>query len=153
MSYSNQNRLHQALKELGRIYKSIFVLTYINDVEMRQDTEKDLNRIEQSHFFSNAVFYGHNKELKYALKEEQEMAISCRHLIQNSIVLFNYLELTKQLIDRKEDEEKYAEAIELIKNGSIMTWRHINIQGEYDFEPWKSVQDSMEIEKLIDFNI
>ncbi|HLX52848.1 MAG TPA: Tn3 family transposase, partial [Aquella sp.] len=51
-SYSKQHPLYCALKEFGRIIKTIFILRYINDVELRQTIQKQLNRIELSNKFS-----------------------------------------------------------------------------------------------------
>ena len=44
-SYSNQHPLYQALKEFGKIIKTLFILRYIDDVELRQSIEKQLNKI------------------------------------------------------------------------------------------------------------
>lgn len=35
-SYTKQHRLYQALKAFGQIIKTLFILTYIDDVELRQ---------------------------------------------------------------------------------------------------------------------
>ena len=43
--FSNQHPLEDALKEFGRIIKSIFILKYIDDVEWRQMIEKQLNTL------------------------------------------------------------------------------------------------------------
>ena len=80
-SYSKQNPLYKAIKEVGRIYKTIFLLKYYDEILLRQNIEKQLNRVELSHLFAKAVFFGNNRELKYATKEEQEIAVGCRHLI------------------------------------------------------------------------
>lgn len=56
-SYAKENPLYKALKEFGRIIKSIYVLTYCNDVELRQAVQKNLSRIELSNKFSHAVFF------------------------------------------------------------------------------------------------
>lgn len=151
-AYSKQHELHKALKEFGRIYKSKFILKYVDDVDLRQDTEKAENRIEQSHQFAKAIFFGGNQKLKYGTKEEQELAISCRHLIQNSIVFWNYMTLTDMLIEIQDDRDLYEKVKETIKNASVMTWRHINIHGEYDFE-MKNEEQLFEIERLIDFKL
>jgi TnpA family transposase len=151
-AYSRQHELHKALKELGRVHKSVFILKYADDVELRQDTEKALNRIEQSHQFAKAIFFGGNQHLKYGSKEEQELAISCRHLIQNTIVLWNYMTLTKLLLESKEEPEKYKSILDIIKSASIMTWRHINIHGEYDFE-YHNSRDFFKIEQLLGFDV
>jgi TnpA family transposase len=93
--------LYRALKELGRIFKSIFILRYLDEAPLRQGIEKQLNRIEQSHQFAKAVFFGNNQEFKMETKEEQEIAVGCRHLVQNAIVLWNYLFISEKLSEIK----------------------------------------------------
>jgi len=132
-SYSKMHPLYRALKELGRVYKTIFVLRYLDELPLRQNTEKMLNRIEQSHQFAKAVFFGNSQEFKQDTKEEQEIAVGARHLIQNSIVLWNYLKIS-QVLANTEDEETFKSILESVKNSSVMTWQHINMHGEYDFE-------------------
>jgi TnpA family transposase len=140
-SYSKQHRLYRALKEFGRIVKSIFILNYIDDVQLRQAIEKQLNKIENAHKFSDAISFGNNQEFIYATKEEQEIAEGCRRLIENSIICWNYLYLS-QKISGEDNFERKKEVINAIKNGSVVTWRHINLHGEYDFSEEK-LQDSI----------
>src|ERR1700733_4864362 len=83
-SYAKENPLYKALKEFGRIIKSLFILTYYDDVKLRQRIEKQLNRIELSNKFSNAVFYANNGEFNQATRDEQEISTACKVLIQNS---------------------------------------------------------------------
>jgi TnpA family transposase len=131
-SYAKDHPLYKALKEFGRIIKSIFILTYFDDVELRQRIEKQLNKVEQSNKFSNAVFFDDNGEFKYGMPEEQKIATACKVLIQNTIVLWNYLYLSQLLANTNNLEER-KRMIDLIKKGSVITWRHINLKGEYDF--------------------
>ena len=132
-SYSKQNPLYKAIKEVGRIYKTIFLLKYYDEVSLRQNIEKQLNRVELSHLFAKTVFFGNNQELKYATKEEQEVAVGCRHLIQNAIVLWNYLYVSEKLSSLN-DEQEVRELIESLKNSSMMSWQHVNMHGKYDFD-------------------
>lgn len=150
--YSKQHELHKALKEFGRIYKSTFILKYIDDLEVRRSTVKAENRIEQSHQFAKAVLVGGNLKLNYSTKEEQELALACRHLIQNAIVLWNYLSLTELLLDSNDNTEMYNGIIQTIKKSSIMTWRHINIHGEYNFQN-VDYGKVFEMERLNNFNL
>ena len=131
-SYSKQNPLYKAIKEVGRIYKTIFLLKYYDEVHLRQNIEKQLNRVELSHLFAKAVFFGNNQELKYTTKEEQEIAVGCRHLIQNSIILWNYLFISEQL-SKITDYEELGKWIDIVKSSSMMTWQHVNMHGKYDF--------------------
>ena len=132
-SYSKQNPLYKAIKEMGRIYKTIFLLRYYDEVLLRKNIEKQLNRVELSHLFAKTVFFGNNRELRYATKEEQEIAVGCRHLIQNAIILWNYLFISEKLSKITNDAE-FQKQIDLLKNSSMMSWQHVNLHGKYDFD-------------------
>ena len=131
-SYSHQHPLYKALREFGRITKSIFILRYVFDVSFRQAIEKQLNKGESSNKFSKAVSFGNNQEFPYGEKEEQEVADNCRRLIKNVIICWNYLYLSQKIVETK-DPIKRNLIIESIRNGSIATWQHLNLHGEYDF--------------------
>ncbi len=53
-------------------------------------------------------------------------------VIKNAIVCWNYLYLSQEL-DKRKDEAHRAELIEAICNGSVSTWKHFNLHGEFDF--------------------
>lgn len=131
-SYAKQHPLYQAHKEFGRITKSIYILDCIDDVLLRQGSEKRLNRIELSNKFGRAISFGNNQEIQYSSKEEQELVVGCRELLQNIIVLWNELYLSQKIMNTK-DPAKRITLLLLIRNGSTLLWQHINFQGEYDF--------------------
>jgi len=141
-SYSKQHKLYAALKAFGRIIKSIFIMQYIDDVELRQAIEKQLNRIELANRFTRAVAVGNPREFINGEKEEQEIAESCNRLIKNSIICWNYMYLEKKL--QKSDSQEQAILMHAIKTHSPMSWAHINMLGEYDFSEEK-MKDSYEI--------
>jgi hypothetical protein len=82
--------------------------------------------------FSKVVFFGQNQEFQAATKEEQERIILCRSIIQNTIVLWNYLYLS-DLLSKVEQQEEIEEIILTVRNSTALTWKHINFIGEYDF--------------------
>lgn len=137
-SYSRQHPLYQALKEFGEIPKTLFILKYRDDHEFRQAIEKQLNKGEGANKFSKAISFGHNNEFIQSEKEDQEIAEGCRRLIKNAIVCWNYLYLSRQLAAEKNEERK-AELIEAIRNGSAATWKHFNLHGEFDFSDERMV--------------
>jgi TnpA family transposase len=140
-SYSRQHPLYQALKEFGKIPKTLFILKYSDDLEFRQAIEKQLNKVEGSNKFSKAISFGHNQEFIQSEKEDQEIAEGCRRLIKNTIVCWNYLYLSRELAAEKNEKRK-AELIEAIRHGSAATWKHCNLHGEFDFSDERMV-DSM----------
>jgi TnpA family transposase len=132
-SYSLENPLYTALKQFGRIIKSIFILVYYQDLELRQSIQKQLNLVELSNKFSKAVFFDHNSEFKIQeTKEEQEIAVLCKQLIQNAIIYWNYCYLTQKLINAPNSEEIQC-LMQVMLSGTVMNWAHVNMYGEYDF--------------------
>jgi len=131
-SYTKSHPLYKALQEFGRIIKSIFILSYYHDVELRQRIQKQLNRVEQTNKFSNAVFFDNDQAFQDGTKEEQELSTACMVLIQNCIILWNYMYLSNLILDT-EDMEQRSAIIEAITQGSVITWAHVNLRGEYDF--------------------
>jgi TnpA family transposase len=139
-SYSKQHPLYRALKEFGKIIKTIFILRYIDDPILRQSIEKQLNKIENAHKFAKAIAFGNNQEFSSGEKEEQDIIAGCRQLIENSVICWNYLYLTQKLNDANQKESQ--ELLSAVKEGSIVTWQHINFHGEYDFSEEK-LRDSV----------
>lgn len=151
-SYTHKNPLYKAIKEFGRVIKSLFILTYLDDMKLRQRIEKQLNRIELSNKFSKAVFYANNSEFTQADPEGQQLAVACKIMIQNSIVLWNYLYLSQILSNCRSDEER-LEIIELIKEGSVITWRHVNLHGEFDFRPQAANDSFFNMDKILSLKL
>jgi len=131
-SYSRQHRLYKALKEFGKITKTLFLLKYIDDVGLRQAIEKQLNKQESSNKFGKAVFHGNNQEFQQSTKEEQMIAEGCKRLIENSVICWNYLYLSQLIHNEKSVAEK-QHIIQSVKEGSVVIWHHVNMQGDYDF--------------------
>lgn len=151
-SYAKQNPLYQALKEFGRIIKTIFLLQYINEVELRQQIEYQLNVVELSHKFADAVFFGRSGEFYEASEELQKVVAACRVLIQNAIILWNYLYISKKILACKTDNE-LEKVFSVLKEGSMITWRHIHMQGTYNFEEeFMSNFSPVNIAKMLDMD-
>jgi TnpA family transposase len=136
--YSNQHPLQEALKEFGKVIKSIFMLKYFDDVELRQTIEKQLNKGELANKFSGAISFADQNILE-AHSEDQEISVMCRTIIQNIIILWNYIELTKIIM--RADLDERAQLLESILNASILTWRHVSLHGTYDFSNLFSAND------------
>ncbi len=98
----------------------------------RQRIEKQLNKVEASNKFAKAVFFGNNAEFAVATAEEQNIANNCKRLIQNTIILWNYLYISKKYQTSKSQKDK-DDILEALKNSSIVHWSHVNMYGEYDF--------------------
>lgn len=135
-SYSRQHALYQTLKAFGQIIKSLFILRYVDDLDLRQAIERQLNKVELANRFTRAVAVGNPREFIQAEKEEQEIAEACNRLIKNSIICWNYLYLARQL-EKASDAESRENLRRAIAAHAPMAWAHINMLGEYDFSDEK----------------
>lgn len=146
--YTNLGRAsYRAMKEYGRIIKSDFVLTYYDDMELRQRIEMQLNKVEQANKFSAAVFFDNDHSFQDGELDQQKIASMCKLLLQNAIILWNYLSLSDKLVNTQDVDER-QEAIEAIRRGSVLTWSHVNMRGEYTFTPPSANDDVFNLRKI-----
>ena len=128
---------------LARRPSTLFILQVIDDPVLRQAIEKQLDRIEHAHRFTRAVSVGNPREFLQAEKEDQEMAEACKRLIKNCIICWNYLYLSQKL-EEIEDAATRQLFLDAVAHGSVISWQHINLLGEYDFSDEK-LQDNVGI--------
>ena len=62
---------------------------------------------------------------------DKQISTACMALIQNAIVLWNTLYLSQRLSSTSNTEEQ-RDMLNAITGGSLLTWQHVNLQGEYD---------------------
>jgi TnpA family transposase len=94
------------MKAFGQIIKSLFILRYIDELELRQAIEKQLNKVELANRFTRAVAVGNPREFTQAEKEDQEIAEGCNRLIKNCVVCWNYLYPGRNLPGQKPRKPK-----------------------------------------------
>ena len=131
-SYSRQHTVYQALKEYGRIFKTEYLLQFIDQVQLRQAVQKQLNLMEMSNRFSSAITIGNGGEMIFITRQEQLIADACKNLIKATIIAWNYLYLTRYIQNIKDDKQK-QEVINTITKGTPMAWGHIYFNGVFDF--------------------
>jgi len=126
-----QNELYRAFQEYGRINKTIFLLEYFDDLELRQRIEKMLSLVELGQKLFRAIFHGRQGKLYQSEPEDMERVILCTTLIRNIIICWNYIVLSDIIIDAPPEEQRFL--IESISKGSVLSWAHINMFGEFDY--------------------
>ena len=128
-AYPRQNALAVALRELGRLERTLFLLQYIRDVELRRRIHVGLNKGEARNALAKAVFFNRLGELRDRTHENQRHRASGLNLVVAAIVLWNtvYLELAVGAI--RERGHTVPEA--LLGHLSPLKWEHINLTGDY----------------------
>ena len=80
------------------------------------------------------------------------MAAACNVLIQNAIVVWNYLYLSQVLVDTQ-DQSVRTETMMSVERGSVIAWRHINLHGEYDFTQKPANDAAFDFEEILALQI
>ncbi|EFP0886702.1 TPA: Tn3 family transposase [Listeria innocua] len=145
-SYSRQNSLATALREMGRIEKTIFILNYISDESLRRKIQRGLNKGEAMNGLARAIFFGKQGGLRERTIQHQLQRASALNIIINAISIWNTLHLTTA-VEYKKQTGSFNE--DLLHHMSPLGWEHINLLGEYHFNSEKVVSlDSLRPLKL-----
>jgi TnpA family transposase len=81
--------LAQAIIEVGRINKTIYLLNYVDDEDYRRRILTQLNRGEGRHAVARAICYGRRGEISKRYHEGQEDQLGALGLVTNAVVLWN----------------------------------------------------------------
>ncbi|BCX76139.1 transposase (plasmid) [Acinetobacter sp. Tol 5] len=128
-SYPRQNGLALALRELGRIERTLFILDWLQSVELRRRVQAGLNKGEARNALARAVFFYRLGEIRDRSFEQQRYRASGLNLVTAAIVLWNtvYLERATNALrghGRTVDDT-------LLQYLSPLGWEHINLTGDY----------------------
>lgn len=96
-SNNAQHPVYQALMELGKAVKTIFLCRYLHSEELRHEIQEGLNVVESSNSVNDFILYGKAGEISTNRREDQELTMLCLHLLQNSLVYINTLMLQSVL--------------------------------------------------------
>jgi TnpA family transposase len=151
-SYAHQNPLYLALKELGKVVRTIFLLRYMDDELMIQHIHQQLVKGESLNGLGAAIGYGNGGKIIYANKEELLILEGSRRLLENVVICWNYLYLTWQIIIANASER--AEILKTIPDISPVAWEHFNFHGVFDFDENLN-RDRLEVDlqALFDFQV
>ena len=80
--------LAKAIAEVGRIAKSLYLLSYIDDPAYRRRILIQLNKGESRHSLARATYFGHKGEVRQRYREGQEEQLGALGLVVNAMVLW-----------------------------------------------------------------
>jgi TnpA family transposase len=123
--------LARAIAALGRIPKTLYMLSYIDDESYRRRILTQLNRGEGRHSVARAVFHGQRGELRQRYREGQEDQLGALGLVVNAIVLWNTLYMEAALTQLRDEGAEVKD--EDVARLSPLVYHHINFQGRYSF--------------------
>lgn len=138
-SYPRQNGLAVALRALGRINRTLFILDWLQSVELRRRVHAGLNKGEARNALARAVFFNRLGEIRDRSFEQQRYRASGLNLVTAAIVLWNtlYLERATQgptAAGKPVGTDRYRYL-------SPLGWEHINLTGHYVWRQSRRLED------------
>ncbi|MGO4612713.1 Tn3 family transposase [Nocardia sp. 2YAB30] len=119
---------YQAMIELGRAQKTIFLCRYLRSRELQREIEEGLNVIESWNRANSVIYYGKTGELSSNRADEQELSVQCLRIVQASLVYVNTL-MIQDLIEDPDTGEVLVTAAD--KRGvTPLFWEHVLPYGE-----------------------
>lgn len=128
-NYSHKNKLYQAFRELGRVIRTVFLLQYISDIDLRKHITASTNKMEAYNGFSKFFFFSGEGIISENDPDEQEKRIKYNDLVSNAVILQNVADMTYIL------KELSVNGVEFTKSDvaalSPYLTRHIKRFGDY----------------------
>jgi len=128
-SYPRQNGLAIALRELGRIERTLFILDWLQNVELRRRVHAGLNKGEARNALARAVFIHRLGEIRDRSFQQQRYRASGLNLVTAAIVLWNTVYLERATTALRNTGKLKDES--MLRFLAPLGWEHINLTGDY----------------------
>jgi TnpA family transposase len=118
---------YQALLEVGRAQRTIFVARFLRSREPQREITEGLNVVEAFNAANSVIYYGKGCEIASNRKEEQEMTVLCLRILQAALVYVHTLVLQDILA-----EDDWADLLtpEDRRGLTPLFWQHVLPYGE-----------------------
>jgi TnpA family transposase len=127
--YPRQNPVARALREIGRIERSLFMLDWLDDPALRRRTGISLNKGEARNALARAVFFNLLGELRDRTFENQRHRASGLNLAVSAIILWNTVYLGRAVQHLREQGTQVPD--DLLSHVAPLGWEHISLTGDY----------------------
>ncbi|WP_281631037.1 Tn3 family transposase [Diaphorobacter sp. LR2014-1] len=128
-SYPRANGLALALREIGRVERTLFTLDWIEQPEQRRRATRELNKGEAENALKRAIFFHRIGRIRDHALQAQTHRASALNLVAGAIVLWNttYMQAARMHL------ASLGRSIppDLLQHLSPLGWQHINLTGDY----------------------
>jgi TnpA family transposase len=138
-------QLGEAFAMYGRIFKTLHVLTFVDDPAYRREMKAMRNLNEGRHDLARHIFHGRKGELHQAYRTGQEDQLGALGLVLNCVTLWNTVYLDRALAELRAQGHPVLD--EDVARLSAYLRKHINVHGHYSFRlpdlggAWRPLRD------------
>ncbi len=126
-----QHPVYRAIIEIGKVAKTKFLCRYLMSEELRIEIHESQNVVERLNSIMGFIFYGKLGEISTNIKDDQELAIVCLHLLQACMSYINTL-IFQKILSRSEWKNKLTREDKRALN--LLFHTHINPYGIFPLD-------------------
>ncbi len=124
-----KNDLAIAMREIGQIERTLFIIEWTLDMDMQRRSTVGLNKGEAHHALKNALWIGRRGEIRDRTTESQHFRLACLNLLTAIIIFWNTDQIGKAILQRQSEGLDTPE--HLLRHISPLGWEHILLIGQY----------------------
>lgn len=129
---SKSSEVAKALRELGRIERTLFMIEWYSSPALRRRCQAGLSKGEAAHKLKRAVFFHERGEIRDRSYDSQAFRASGLNLVVSAIVYWNTVYLSRAAAHLRQQGRNIPD--ELLKHTSPLSWEHINLTGIYSWD-------------------
>jgi hypothetical protein len=104
-----KNKLYFAFRELGYVVRTMFLLEYLSDLELRRLLQSATNKSERFNHFVQWVAFGGGSLVSEGVRDEQRKFIKYNHLVANLLIYYDVVTMPKALERLAADSHTFDE--------------------------------------------
>jgi TnpA family transposase len=128
-AFPRQNALAKALREIGRIERTLFTLDWITDPALRRRSHAGLNKGEARNALARTLFFHRHGEIRDRTFENQCYRASGLNLAVAAVILWNTVYLSRAVAELRSRSETLSD--DLLAHIAPLGWEHISFNGDY----------------------
>ncbi|MBB6100001.1 TnpA family transposase [Deinobacterium chartae] len=128
-SYSRKNSLYRAFTELGKYYRTLFMLSWWKDPELRRRSNWNLNKGEALNKLKKVSFFNGLGELRSKDLSNHAKRASGLNTLVSMITVWNTMYLGRAVEHLKSEGTVIPD--EILQRISPLGYEHINLTGDY----------------------
>ena len=140
-AYPSHNEVARALRELGRIERTVYTLDWLQQPELRRRVQAGLNKGELRNSLARALRFYRRGGVADRDREEQQRKASGLNLVIGAISLWNTVYLQKAVAVMNKAGVTVPE--DVLAHISPLGWEQITLTGTYRFRRFVSDFDTL----------